>query len=30
VLRIADGLIAEVDVFMQPGLVERFAVTGPA
>jgi RNA polymerase sigma-70 factor (ECF subfamily) len=30
VLRIANGLIAEVDVFMQPGLVERFAVTGPA
>jgi len=29
VLRIADGLIAEIDVFMQPGLVERFAVRAP-
>jgi RNA polymerase sigma-70 factor (ECF subfamily) len=30
VLRIADGLIAEIDVFMQSGLVERFAATTPA
>src|SRR5207247_2191477 len=26
VLRIEDGLIAEIDVFLQPELVERFAV----
>lgn len=30
VFRIADGLIAEIDVFLQPELVERFAVTPPA
>ena len=30
VLRIADGLIAEIDFFLQPGLVERFAVATPA
>lgn len=30
VFRIAGGLIAEIDVFLQPELVERFAVTPPA
>ena len=29
VLRIHDGLIAEIDVFLQPKLLERFAVTPP-
>jgi RNA polymerase sigma-70 factor, ECF subfamily len=30
VLRLADGLIAEIDVFLQPKLVERFAIAPPA
>jgi RNA polymerase sigma-70 factor (ECF subfamily) len=30
VLRIDDGLIAEIDYFLQPELLERFAVTPPA
>ena len=30
VLRISDGLIAEIDIFLQPRLIERFAVTPPA
>jgi RNA polymerase sigma-70 factor, ECF subfamily len=29
VLRLADGLIAEIDVFLQPKLVERFAIAPP-
>jgi RNA polymerase sigma-70 factor, ECF subfamily len=29
VLRIDDGLIAEIDLFLQPRLLERFAVTAP-
>ena len=29
VLRVHDGLIAEIDVFLQPKLLERFAVTPP-
>jgi len=29
VLRISGGLIAEIDIFLQPELVERFAVTPP-
>ncbi len=29
VLRIVDGLIAEIDVFLDPDLVERFSVTSP-
>jgi RNA polymerase sigma-70 factor (ECF subfamily) len=29
VLRIVDGLIAEIDVFLQPKLLERFAITPP-
>jgi RNA polymerase sigma-70 factor (ECF subfamily) len=29
VLRLADGLIAEIDIFLQPKLLERFAVTPP-
>jgi RNA polymerase sigma-70 factor (ECF subfamily) len=29
VLRIEDGLIADLDYFLQPGLLERFAVTPP-
>ena len=29
VLRIADGLIAEIDIFLEPELVERFAITPP-
>ncbi|MGI8869859.1 MAG: sigma-70 family RNA polymerase sigma factor [Mycobacteriales bacterium] len=30
VLRIVNGLIAEIDVFLEPALVQRFAVTAPA
>jgi RNA polymerase sigma-70 factor, ECF subfamily len=30
VLRLADGLIAEIDVFLQPTLVERFGIAPPA
>jgi RNA polymerase sigma-70 factor (ECF subfamily) len=30
VLRIDRGLIAEIDIFLQPELVERFAITPPA
>jgi RNA polymerase sigma-70 factor (ECF subfamily) len=30
VLRIEDGLIAEIDIFLQPKLLERFAVLPPA
>lgn len=30
VLRIEDGLIAEIDIFLQPELLERFAVSPPA
>jgi RNA polymerase sigma-70 factor, ECF subfamily len=30
VLRIEDGLIAEIEIFREPRLVERFAVTAPA
>jgi RNA polymerase sigma-70 factor (ECF subfamily) len=29
VLRVVDGLIAEIDVFLDPALVERFAVAAP-
>jgi RNA polymerase sigma-70 factor (ECF subfamily) len=29
VLRLAEGLIAEIDVFLQPELVERFAIAPP-
>jgi RNA polymerase sigma-70 factor (ECF subfamily) len=29
VLRLADGLIAEIDIFLQPELVERFAIATP-
>ena len=29
VLRLADGLIAEIDIFLQPKLLERFAVAPP-
>jgi hypothetical protein len=29
VLRIADGRIADIDYFLQPELVERFAITPP-
>jgi RNA polymerase sigma-70 factor (ECF subfamily) len=29
VLRLADGLIAEIDIFLQPELLERFAVAPP-
>jgi hypothetical protein len=29
VLGLVDGLIVEIDVFMQPKLVERFAITPP-
>ena len=29
VLRIEDGLIAELDYFLQPELLERFAVAPP-
>jgi len=30
VLRLEDGLIAEIDIFLQPELLERFAVSAPA
>jgi RNA polymerase sigma-70 factor (ECF subfamily) len=30
VLRIEDGLIADIDYFLQPELVERFAIAPPA
>jgi RNA polymerase sigma-70 factor, ECF subfamily len=29
VLRVTGGLITEIDIFLQPELIERFAVTPP-
>jgi hypothetical protein len=30
VIRIEDGLIAEIEIFREPRLVERFAIAAPA